>query len=381
MITHLLRIALLKRIMLVLLLVCQVSIAQKKKKKSSVTPSGESIEISSLELRLTMDDFFYRFARTITESADSIIISSRDYKIDNEALFWKMNAIPVAQGSIYSHDPFAALIDMAVFTYQMKLYFEKGRGKDLFGEFQGVAVQASDTLYKDLIGIGRNLTPGRDISEGIKLIEDFAEQNPINSSYFIRRSTIPLMYNIQNITKVSFKSLAEGMAQSLDELSTRLNAYIEILPKQVRWQAEYLLNNALTNPELTGRLDSLTYLLERSVLVVESTPELIDDQRSTLMQELRGERIAVLQAIRQERMAVLDEIRKERAIVMQLLSDEITLQREASFQELNTLTSQGIDLSFNNLENIVDTIFWRTVVLLFIFLVVIVIGIVIYKRI
>ena len=188
------------------------------------------------------------------------------------------------------------------------------------------------------------------------------------------------MTSIQKTEKVSFKSLAEGMAQSLDELSTRINAYTEILPKQARWQAEYLLSNALTNPELTGRLDSLTYLLERSVLVVESTPELIDDQRSTLMKELKGERITILHAIKEERMAVLDEIIKERAIVMQQLSDEITLQREASFKELNSLTVQSIDLSFNNLENIVDTIFWRTVVLLFIFLVVIVVGIVIYKR-
>lgn len=380
MITYSMRIALLKRIMLVLLLVCQVSIAQKKKKKSSVGPTGETIEISTLQLRLTMDDFFDRFARTITESADSIISLSRDYNIDKEALFWKMNAIPVAQSAIYSRDPFAAFVDMAVFNYQMKIYYEKGTGKDLFGEFQDIAVRASDSLYKDLMEIARNLVPDRDISAGIKMIEDFAEQNPINSSYFIRRSTIPLMSNIQKAEKVSFKSLAEGMAQSLDELSTRINAYTEILPKQVRWQAEYLLNNALTNPELTGRLDSLTYLLERSVLVVESTPELIDDQRSTLMQELRAERIAVLQAIKQERIAVLDEIRKERAIVMQLLSDEITLQREASFQELNSLTGQSIDLSFNNLENIVDTIFWRTVVLLFILLVVIVIGIIIYKR-
>jgi hypothetical protein len=375
------RIRLIKRILLILLLVCQVSIAQKKKKKSSVGPTGETIEISSLELRLTMDDFFDRFARTISESADSIIRLSKDYKIDNEALFWKMNAIPVAQGAIYSKDPFVAFVDMTVFNYQMKLYYEEGAGKDLFGEFQDIAVRASDTLYRDLMEIGRNLTPDRDISQGVKLIEDFAEQNPINSSYFIRRSTLPLMSSIQEVEKVTFKSLAEGMAQSLDELSTRLNAYTEILPKQVRWQAEYLLNNALTNPDLTDRLDSLTHLLERSVLLLEYTPELIDDQRSTLMQELRGERIAVLQAIKQERIAVLDEIRKERAIVMQLLSDEITLQREASFQELNSLTGQSIDLSFNNLENIVDTIFWRTVVLLFIFLVVIVIGIIIYKRI
>jgi len=270
---------------------------------------------------------------------------------------------------------------MAVFNYQIKLYYEKGVGKELFGDFQGIAVRACDRLYEDLLEIGSNLTPDQDISEGIKMVEDFAEQNPINSSYFIRRSTIPLMSRIQKVEKVSFKSLAEGMAQSLDELSTRINAYTEILPKQVRWQAEYLLNNALTNPELTGRFDSLAHLLERSVLLVESTPELIDNQRSTLMRELRGERLAVLHAIRQERISVLDEIRKERVIVMQQLSDEITLQREASFHELNSMTKQSIDLSFKNLENIIDTIFWRTVILLTIFLVVIVIGIIIYKRI
>ena len=126
MITYSTRIALLKRIMLVLLLVCQVSIAQKKKKKSSVGPAGETIEISTLQLRLTMDDFFDRFARTITESADSIISLSRDHNIDKEAFFWKMNAIPVAQSAIYSRDPFAAFVDMAVFNYQMKLYYEKG---------------------------------------------------------------------------------------------------------------------------------------------------------------------------------------------------------------------------------------------------------------
>jgi len=365
--------------MLVLLLVCQVSIAQKKK-KSSVGPTGQTIEISTLELRLTMDDFFDRFARTITESADSIIRLSKDYNIDKEALFWKMNAIPVAQSAIYSRDPFAALVDVAVFTYQMKLYYTKGTGKELFGEFQGIAVRASDSLYKDLLEISRNLDPDRNISAGVKMIEDFAEQHPINSSYFIRRSTIPLMTRIQNVEKVSFKSLAEGMAQSLDELSTRINAYTEILPKQVRWQAEYLLNDALTNPELTGRLDSLTHLLERSVLLVESTPELIDNQRTTLMQEVSQERIAVLQAIRQERMAILDEIRKERALVMQQLSDEITAQREASFQELNSMTNQGITLSFDNLNEIVDTVFWRTVVLLSVFFVVVIIGIIIYKR-
>ena len=132
------RFLLFKWIILILVMTCQMTNAQQRKKKAEVTPTGEIIEISTLKLRLTMNDYFNVFARTVTEAADSIIHSSNDFQIDNEALFWKMNAIPVAQGSIFSKDPFAAYIDIAVFSYQMKQYFETGAGKELFGVFLGM---------------------------------------------------------------------------------------------------------------------------------------------------------------------------------------------------------------------------------------------------
>ena len=91
-----LRLSLIKGFILILALVSQIAIAQQKKKKSTVTPSGNAIEISTLELRLTMYDYFRGFARKVTEAADSIMYFSDDFRIDNQALFWKMNAIPVA---------------------------------------------------------------------------------------------------------------------------------------------------------------------------------------------------------------------------------------------------------------------------------------------
>lgn len=126
-----LRLHLIRGFILLLVLVSQIATAQQKKKKSTVTPGGGAIEISTLEFRLTMDDYFRGFARTVTAAADSIIYFSDDYKIDNQALFWKMNAISGAQGAIFSKDTFAAFIDVAVFSYQMKLYFEKGAGREL----------------------------------------------------------------------------------------------------------------------------------------------------------------------------------------------------------------------------------------------------------
>ncbi|NVJ86679.1 MAG: hypothetical protein HWE15_10265 [Algoriphagus sp.] len=328
-----------------------------------------------------MNDFFYRFERSITESADSIIRASSDSRIDQEALIWKMNAIPVANGSIYNNDPFLGYIDVAVFTYQMKLFFEEGKGKDLFGEHQKIAIQTLDMLWEEILNIGRDLVPDKDISEGRKLVIEFAEKNPITSSYFVRKSTIPLMTQIQMVEKVTFKGLAVDMSQSLDGLRSQVSSYMEVLPKQVRWEAEYLLNNTLNNPELSSRIDSLTQLLERSVLFIESSPELIDDQREAAFEDIRAERIAVLQAIRQERAIVLEELKSERAIIIGELSEELTKQQEAIIQDLTVLTNQSLEITFDRMESLVDKLYWRTVVLISVLLVVVFIGLIVYKKI
>ena len=366
-------------IFLLLVFVSQVSVAQRNKK--SVGPGGGTIELSPQELRVTMNDFFYKFERTVTESADSIMRASSSPAIDKEALIWKMNSIPIANTAIYSSDPFLAYIDMAVFTYQMKLYFEKGAGKELFGKHQSVALGALDSLWEDLLGIGRDLVPDKDISEGTKLVTDFAETHPLTSSYFVRQSTIPLMTKIQTVEKVTFKKLAEDMSQNMDQLRSQLSSYMETLPKQVRWESEFLINNTLANPELSNRYDSIARLLERTVLLMESTPELIDNQREAAFKNIGSERRAIIQAMRQEREIILEEIKNERKIVMAELSKQINTQREASFEDLTALTNQSIELTFKSMEDIIDKLFWRTVVMISVLLILIFIGSIVYKKI
>lgn len=366
--------------MLLLLVLSQACLAQKSKKNISVGPGGGEIEIAPLEFRETMNDFFFKFERTITESADSIIRVSSNPAIDKEAMIWKMNSIPVANTSIYNSDPFLGYIDVAVFTYQLKMYFENGAGRDLFGEHQSIAVQTMDLLWEDLKEIGRNIVPDNDISEGTKVVMDFAEQHPITSSYFVRQSTIPLMAKIQAAEKVTLKGIAVDMSQSMNELRSQISSYMEVLPKQVRWEAEFLLNNTLNNPDLTSRLDSLSNLLERSVIVLESSPELINSQREAAFEGIREERIAVLQAIRQEREIIVEEIKKERAIILEELNQTINLQREATFRDLTALTNQSIEMSFAHMDSMVDKMYWRTVILIAALAVIILIGLIIYKK-
>ena len=366
-------------IFLILVLFSQLSCAQRKNK--SVGPGGGTIEISSQELRATMNDFFYRFERTITESADSIIRLSSNPSVDKEALTWKMNAIPIANNAIYNSEAFLGYIDMAVFTYQLKLYFEEGAGKDLFGEHQEIAIRTVDSLWEDLLDIGRNMVPDNDISEGTRLVTDFAEEHPLTSSYFVRQSTVPLMTKIQNVEKVTFKRLAEDMSQNLDQMRSQLGSYMEVLPKQVRWESEYLINNSLANAELTGRFDSIADLLERTVIFMETSPELMDSQREAAFNDISSERIATIQALSAEREIILEEIKKEREIILNELSEQITSQREAGFQNLNDYTDHSLETTFTRMEDLIDKIFWRTVIGISILLVLIFIGLIVYKKI
>lgn len=121
--------------------------------------------------------------------------------------------------------------------------------------------------------------------------------------------------------------------------------------------------------------------MERTVLFIESSPELIESQRKDAFVDIRGERLAVLQALRQEREIILEEIKNERAIVIAQLTEQLNIQREASFRDLTVLTNQSIEKTFTHMEDIVDKLFWRTVVLISILIALMFIGIIVYKKI
>ena len=310
-----------------------------------------------------------------------MISSTVDVNVENQALLWKINAIPVAQGSILSREPFAAFVDMSVFCVQMMEYFENGKGKNLFGDYQSIAIESSKLLWQNLMDIGNELVGPQGFDRGITMIKEFAKNNPIQSSYFNRKSTLPLMASIQSVEKVKLKALAESMATSVDELTNRMNIYTNLLPRQARWHAEYAINNSVAQAELEQKFDSLSHLIERTVLLVESSPDIIDNQRIAMFKDLERERKIVLEAIRQERIAVLDLLQKEREIVFQYLNKEVTSQREASMEDLNNLSIQSINSSFDQLDSLADKFFWRTLILVLILVAGLIIGVILYKRI
>lgn len=115
-------------------------------KKSQTAAVQARINMSVGELPKRLDDLAGFFSGTIEHAADRVIAETSEPQIERRALFWKINSIPVGYRALFQADPAVALIDTWAFSSQMVTYFENGDGKEDFGQFKPIALDASRRL-------------------------------------------------------------------------------------------------------------------------------------------------------------------------------------------------------------------------------------------
>jgi hypothetical protein len=144
---------------------CQPFHYESRLMKSAQAAEQTRFKMTAGELRLQLDDLVGVFSGTIEQAADRVIAESANEGIKRHALMWKINAIPAAYRSLFQADPAVALIDTWVYSMQMVAYFEHGPGKDDFGQWQPVALDASRKLETTFTGLAKktrtdsNITP------------------------------------------------------------------------------------------------------------------------------------------------------------------------------------------------------------------------------
>jgi hypothetical protein len=101
-------------------------------------------------------------------AADEIAAGTSDISVKRAAIRWKIEGVPALRNALFQPNPFTAVLDTWVLTYQMANYFESGPGRDEFGPattqrnvslsfkffrefsnrstFQGNSVQISSTI-------------------------------------------------------------------------------------------------------------------------------------------------------------------------------------------------------------------------------------------
>jgi hypothetical protein len=156
-----------------------------------------------------------------------------------------------------------------------------------------------DTIFIDLADSER-------FNQYEPLVDQWVTENPIDEFYFNRKSMIKIFSSwLADERKGLGKSVID-ITEEVSNLSTKLNVYADLIPKQAKWQVDYALLTYLTDTSLSINPDKLLMQLDRITRTVELTPKIVDSS----LNEINIQRLETLEYFTKEREVVFGEISK-----------------------------------------------------------------------
>ena len=343
--------------------------------ESGMMEKIEGVNMTRTELSIRLNEFGKYFAGKVEEAADEIIKKSDDRKIKINALEWKINVIPRAFESLVIIDPLAAGIDITALCVQMEEFFTTGYGKDLFGDYQYIVVEASQEILSEMEKIGEDFSD-REYRLGIiNKINEWAKANPITSLQFNRRSTFEIMAKTLGEQNYTLGESVGSIAEGIYDIRKQITTYTDFMPKSVKWQAQltsYELLGDSTVEKSFGNFNRVVDATERITKVVEETPLLMENIQQSSFEEINRQISFTLSTLINERRILVDKIMDERMIVLK----DIYQQRIETLERIDKLADKTINQSSLIATDLIDKIFLRLVILL---AVVYIVGIVTLK--
>jgi len=323
----------------------------------------EKLTYNSEEIRLQINNFAIRYSGIIEEAADKIISEADNPKIKENALLWKINSIPAISEIIFLIDPFAALVDTWAFCLQQVQYFEEGKGKNLFGDHQSIAIIATRKIENEMRDIITKGVIDEDLSYAESRIIPWVKDNPIENIAFTRQSTINMSAKYIADRERSLLTSVGGMEQTLNDLSMRLNIYYEQLPKIATWRAEYLANKIISAERidsLNDNFNSITESIERITIVTENSEVIVNNALLKAFQQIEILRLKIKEDLQIERDLLLSVLANERELVL----SEINRERIETLEQLEDLSEELLNKASLKANDSIDHFFIRLLELL-----------------
>jgi hypothetical protein len=201
-------------------------------------------DFTTRELRAIVYGFGSESAGKIELSAQEIQDSADSPEIRENAVLWKMNAVPVIYQATFTQDPLAALSTSWAFCVQMRKYFTTGAGRELFGEWQDIAVNVSQELEADAFELAKTVMPETDLLKAQESLEAYADNNPFENQLFVRTGDTLKFLKASAGTSSSGLVAAASMSEEMRTLADRMSIFTVTVPKQVQWQTELLMARA-----------------------------------------------------------------------------------------------------------------------------------------
>jgi hypothetical protein len=270
------------------------------------------------------------------------------------------------QTSLLNTDPLAAVLDTWAFLFQMTAFMERPVLKQTLGDSYPVVAETLRNMDAEMERLVLLAAPTANVADLRRRIGAWAQAHPIRASLAGRQSADPDVIRKVGEPDLGAMASIEVLAQSVGDVTARLDSYNAYLPKQARWQAELLLGDVTREPQVSAALSNFVVLSNTAAKASSSMdrlPELVGQAREAVRADVEGQRLAAQAFLREERLQTLDALRqsvhgerlaatadldREGRVVLGALRDqEVTVMNEirtTSEKEIRDLDARGSGL-------------------------------------
>ncbi len=318
--------------------------------QSAVQSDIGMTSLSARRVRIAADHSGAGFMWTVEIAADSIIMATQDPVVRRNALAWKANAIPALQTATHHPDPLVSFVDGWTLMVMMQEYFDTGRGRELFGKQQSIAVDAMRNAVQRVEANVRRVLEGTgEYQPFYDFVHEWAADNPLGNDLFLHRSVAVAAADILGEQRMGGLSSLGTMEELALDAQTMARSYLAYTFKTVLWQTELMIESMMDTTLITPLLDSVDRMavVSAATRLLESTPDMIASERALILAET-------------ERMleASLDRtflmVSGERATIMAEVEEMIAREREIIFEELRAASPEILGQVREEAISIVD---------------------------
>jgi hypothetical protein len=349
-------------------------------RKTSSIRSAKNVKSSAAELSSRNQSILSLYSGQIEGAADKIILQSQSPVARRQALVWKAEAIPVLQTALLNTDPVAAVLDTWVFLFQMTAYMNQPELQQRFGDSHAVVVETLRNMDSQMSHLIQQGAPNAKVADIGQKARSWADAHPIQTSLAGRQSVDAEVIRRVGESDMGTMASIQALGESLGDLTARMDSYNVYLPKQARWQAELLLRDVASDPQVKTTLSNVAVLstalaktsnnLGRMPEIMGQTRQAINaditgqrlatqaflrNERLETIQALQHERVAAVAALDQERLAATTDLRGER----QILLNELQRQQASIVQSVNAATEKAIQDVDRRSRSLIDHFFVR----------------------
>ena len=315
----------------------------------------KKVDVPNYTLFLHLHDMAIEYSTKLDFKTDSLMMARKTASSKN--LFdFRIRALQSLQHVLYKSDPVVAFLDGWVYAEQMVKYLSTVPAKN----YLGYGHPTLESVYKDLLLEFKQsyaFLTGNETGNMFENITKFANNYPITDTHLNRTSITDETAQWVGEAKTGFKSGVSTLTDAMRNVSDRLNYHAEFTPKLVEWNIEKTINRIVGTDSIGVFIESLA-ALDDLASAVDSLDKLVYSISDTLMTDIDRQRIETL------------------GFAERLVQQE----REASLAHFEGIIQDTTEYSFDRMDQMVNRIFYKMLLLVGISFVGIIIAVVLYKK-